>query len=987
MGEAPDLQTFWHLHCLLSAGIPMITVSHVWDPQISAIQQQHLFSPQTLHVRHLAIENPVRIFQNVERDTQFSSDSELWHDYFSVPQWTDQLKSRILLTIHRIFEEAHTTIIHFDGLTQAVVDKLHHGSTSHERLAGLTGVCNEKWFTRMWTAMEFVRSRSVRMMTGDFQLVQGDDGADPAFLGKLHQVWGREVEAHGGDVWGLEDSVGMRTSENLVPWNLGPLQQVRSLHRTNFAMAFALLSKRGCRDEMDFLHGLRGITQSDYEEPPEPDFRRGYLHVAWLCLLAGDYSPLVMTPNLSMSEPPQEANMFTCYNDVWTWGMGEVISPPDHIPEISVDSSHEDTIRARLQPIGIVSMLSESSWYSPLNQFAACAEMTLAQTGPDLNDFVATLGTRLFGEDTNSIMQHIKNQGTARDLENMLMSQYIRSEWRPDWRVETLGLGGRDAIMWLADALHLTGIVDGVVQNRLGLIFAHAGTVHNKPHSKIVEEITNFMLARGLMQDQISEIHQRAQASQNYTEELLGALYPANLFLPETADYSSWTNKYFGSRPRLNPSAVFTPESTEQVASCVKILEFFQRKFAIRGLGFSIIPGMAGIEDGVLIALEKMNGFSLSSSGEVVSLGPGNHWGRVYETLESQGLAVTGGEMAVVGIAGLLTGNGLSYFLGSRGWSSADVANFEVVLAGGKVVNANATENSDLWWALKGGSNNFGIVTRFDMNTFPLPNGVFHGPLSFNPSQGDAALGAFYDMQTGPLLEDPHLMVTCMGMIIPAINLAIIDLIPFTDKLDFTGDYPPAIKPLLDIGPVATNMSRITLTALASQNITPEFMSVYTARINRANINIKADKELYKEISALLFTHYESSTLEGHTIAMSWNPITPYTIRESNRKGGNPGGWQEINQNSLNFRSNWNNPTDDAAALQMDEEFMAKVTEMARKRDALMPNLWMNNAAQNVDVMRSYGEDNYQKLRAVSDKYDAEKTFQRLCPGGYKLGV
>ncbi|CAI0652720.1 unnamed protein product [Colletotrichum noveboracense] len=475
-----------HLRCLLDAGIPMVTVSHVWDPQISAIQQQHRFSPQTLHVRHLAIENPVRIFTNIEKDPQFPPDSELWHDYFSVPQWTDQLKSRILLTIHRIFEQAHTTIIHFDGLTPAVVDKLHRGRTSHERLSGLTGVCNEKWFTRMWTAMEFVRSRSVRMMTSDFQLVQGDDGTDPAFLGKLRQVWGQEVEAHGGDVWGLEDSVGMRTSENLVPWNLGPLQQVRSLHRTNFAMAFALLSKRGCRDEMDFLHGLRGITQSNYEEPPGPNFRRGYLHVAWLCLLAGDYSPFFMTPNLPMSEPPQEANMFTCYNDVWTWGMGEAISPPDHMPEVSVDSSHEDAIRARLQPIGIVSMLSESPWYSPLDQFAACAEMTLAQTGPDLNDFVATLGTRLFGEDTNSIMQHIDNQGTARDLESMLMSQYTRSEWRPDWRVETLGLGGTDAIMWLADALHLTGIVDGVVQNRLGLMFAHAGTVHNKPHSKIV---------------------------------------------------------------------------------------------------------------------------------------------------------------------------------------------------------------------------------------------------------------------------------------------------------------------------------------------------------------------------------------------------------------------------------------------------------------------------------------------------------------------
>lgn len=66
---------------------------------------------------------------------------------------------------------------------------------------------------------------------------------------------------------------------------------------------------------------------------------------------------------------------------------------------------------------------------------------------------------------------------------------------------------------------------------------------------------------------------------------------------------------------------------------------------------------MAGIEDGVLIALEKMNGISLSPSKEVASLGPGNNWGRVYEALESQGVAATGGELAVVGISGLLTGS------------------------------------------------------------------------------------------------------------------------------------------------------------------------------------------------------------------------------------------------------------------------------------------------------------------------------------------
>ncbi|KAI8275746.1 hypothetical protein K4K60_008369 [Colletotrichum sp. SAR11_57] len=501
------------------------------------------------------------------------------------------------------------------------------------------------------------------------------------------------------------------------------------------------------------------------------------------------------------------------------------------------------------------------------------------------------------------------------------------------------------------------------------------------------EQITSFMLTLGLVQDQVSQIHQRAQASNNYTEELLGALYPANVFLPDTADYPTWIDKYFGSRPRLNASAVFAPESTEQVSSGVQILEFFQRKFAIRGLGYTSHPGMAGIEDGVLIALEKMNGISLSPSKEVASLGPGNNWGRVYEALESQGVAATGGELAVVGISGLLTGNGFSNFLGSRGFSAADVANYEIVLAGGKVVNANAAENADLWWALKGGSNNFGIVTRFDMNTFPLPNGVWSGTLSYNQTQADTALESFYDMQTGPLLEDPHLMVNCLEMIIPAIGLSTIDLVTFTDKTNFTGSYPAAIKPLLDAEPISTNMSRKTLTTLATQDVTPEFLSVYTKRINRANINVKADKELYKEISALLFTHYGSSAVEEHTIGLSWNPITPHTVRESNRKGGNPGGWQEINQNSINLRTNWANFADDAAAIQMDDDFMVKLTELAVKRDALMPNQWLNNAAEKVDVMKSYGEDNYQKLRAVSDKYDAEKTFQRLCPGGYKIGA
>lgn len=158
------------------------------------------------------------------------------------------------------------------------------------------------------------------------------------------------------------------------------------------------------------------------------------------------------------------------------------------------------------------------------------------------------------------------------------------------------------------------------------------------------------------------------------------------------------------------------------------------------------------------------------------------------------------------------------------------MANYEVVIGGGKVVNANAAENADLWWALKGGSNNFGIVTRFDLNTFPLRDGVWSGTMSFNLDQMDTALGLLYDMETGPLVEDPHLTVTCMELMIPSIDLSMVDLIGFTDKVDFTGTHPSAIQPILDAAPVSTEMSRKSLIESASENITPGFLRCYTAR-------------------------------------------------------------------------------------------------------------------------------------------------------------
>lgn len=110
---------------------------------------------------------------------------------------------------------------------------------------------------------------------------------------------------------------------------------------------------------------------------------------------------------------------------------------------------------------------------------------------------------------------------------------------------------------------------------------------------------------------------------------------------------------------------------------------------------------------------------------------PGARWGSVYKEIEKYGLSVTGGREGNVGVGGLTLGGGASFHTGTHGFACDGVRNYEVVLADGAIVNANADENPDLFKALKGGSNNFGIVTRFDMQTFPAARGGLWGGLLF----------------------------------------------------------------------------------------------------------------------------------------------------------------------------------------------------------------------------------------------------------------
>jgi FAD/FMN-containing dehydrogenase len=196
--------------------------------------------------------------------------------------------------------------------------------------------------------------------------------------------------------------------------------------------------------------------------------------------------------------------------------------------------------------------------------------------------------------------------------------------------------------------------------------------------------------------------------------------------LPSSPFYSSLVTNSWTLDTQRAPWCFVVPSTTDEVSQTLTALQSSGNgagdwHIAIRSGGHGS-DNANSIEQGVIIDLSHLNITTYNAATKVATVGTGARWGQVYAALEEFGVGVTGGREGVVGVGGLLLGGGVSWYTARTGFACDSVINYEVVLANGLVINANATDNSDLFRALKGGSGNFGIVTRFDLETFPARN-------------------------------------------------------------------------------------------------------------------------------------------------------------------------------------------------------------------------------------------------------------------------
>ncbi|KID89998.1 FAD binding domain-containing protein, partial [Metarhizium majus ARSEF 297] len=473
---------------------------------------------------------------------------------------------------------------------------------------------------------------------------------------------------------------------------------------------------------------------------------------------------------------------------------------------------------------------------------------------------------------------------------------------------------------------------------------------------------------------QISTLTDKDKASMacDLIRAVLGA---SNVSTPSTPGYTHLVQVNWSDSCWLQPRCIAQPSTARDISRILLIITCLASKFAVRSGGHNPNPGFAGIDSpGILIDMSAVDDITLSKDKSVVSIGAGNRAGRVYKTLSTMGKTIMGPRLNAVGIGGYMLGGGLTYFSSRYGFAADNIINYEVVLANSSVVNANATSNRDLWWALKGGGPNFGIVTRYDFETVDNTPLWFEGR-GYDPSQSDQLLDAIFKY-AHTAEQDSDAAIT-------------FSLTPESGFVEFIYRkpvvYPKAYEAFFDI-PVRKVVFNSTIGGMAKLNdaisdITP----LDKARHMIGSIVYKFDEvTLRKSYSMLLELEPEVKKFNAST-GFVVQPFTSSAVRYSSKSGGNPIGLEPTLQNFMTYSITWEHGVDDEKALAAINSYTKKVEDLAKSRGVYLEGKIMNDANFMQKVLASYGTENLDRMKAVSRRYDPLQVFQKLQNDGFLL--
>jgi FAD/FMN-containing dehydrogenase len=400
------------------------------------------------------------------------------------------------------------------------------------------------------------------------------------------------------------------------------------------------------------------------------------------------------------------------------------------------------------------------------------------------------------------------------------------------------------------------------------------------------------------------------------------------------------------------PSAIVRPTSIAEVMQTVRIAREDRILVSVRGGGHSV-AGKSVAGGALMIDLSLMNSVQVNPAAQTAVAQGGTKWGAFDTEAERYQLATTGGVISSTGVCGLTLGGGIGWLMGKHGLSCDNVISADMVSADGSHLSVSATENEDLFWAIRGGGGNFGIVTALEFRLHPLKS-VQAGLLLYPFSSAFDLLRRYRDVTVTAPDELTAYAALMTGHGNPMAAIAMCDSTSHRGSANVSSQFSLPNPPVADL----TGEKKYTELQTMLDISAPAGMHYY--------FKCPFLRELSDEVLRAIVEHTASMPTEQTQVvlehmhgAASRVPVsaTAFGLRRTHY--------------SINIMPAWTDPAMAEKCIDWAREF-ASAMEAFGASDAYVNYLGEEGASA---VRASYGA-NYDRLANLKKKYDPDNFFQ-----------
>ncbi|EGP86177.1 uncharacterized protein MYCGRDRAFT_110145 [Zymoseptoria tritici IPO323] len=422
------------------------------------------------------------------------------------------------------------------------------------------------------------------------------------------------------------------------------------------------------------------------------------------------------------------------------------------------------------------------------------------------------------------------------------------------------------------------------------------------------------------------------------------------VFLPFTTD-----NAHYLLSSSHASACVYTPHTAQDLAGAIKIIAKHRTPFAVECSGHASNPGFSSTA-GIHISMHGFQDVTVSGDNSYVDIGGGISWADVFEKLDSSTVNVLGGRVPGPGIGGFLTGGGgYSWLTNQYGLTGDTLISASIVLPDGTITEASETSSSDLFWAIKGGGNQFGVIYNFRLKAFPRPPQIYGGLKFFAGPPSQEVLDAIADFSNN--VKDPK------ASIIPTVNWVL--GVPFTTVLAYYDGIPEG-DPFSMFNATSNYKKQSFNEFIKSQSISRlagnQRGAFNTASLQKITPNVLAQVKNQSE-----FWSRKAPAHAGTFLSIDVEPFEPYS------QYAKDAAWRhEKNELPLYLFFGWQNPLEDdfwrAALLESCEMIANAARQEGQQIDDML--LYPNYALNEIPSERLFGAENLARLRELKGKWD-----------------